>query len=250
MDPKALREEALRETERSLAEKLGMAPDLESDEYEEEYRRQFELAKRRHAAGAAPESARVAEGPDVLPRLAGTPADERWAAAIRAERLRQVRDKAMRAWLAQSWVTAKAWIGSRELAEPQFLRRVSAHYAEHQRSAAGEADAAAAGAAKRQAAVDDAARKVARAGITPQELIALIDVSERLKPASVGAKLAEVSDGKRSLRVFLTDDRARLMVLEKDDKDRRQYAIPADEGLVGELKLYAELDALKRGKAP
>lgn len=248
MDPKALKEEALRQTERSLAQKFGVAPDPDSDEWEEEYRRQFELAKRRQEAGAAPAAGTLVSEGDTLPRLSGTPADERWGVAIRAERLKAVRDKAMRAWLAQSWVTAKAWIDSRDVALPAFLRRVEAQYAEAKRSQDARSGASAAALRERQEAAKALQTKVQRAGITAAALIELIDLCERLKPAALGAKLAEVTDGKRSLRVFEADAE-RLMVIEKDDKGRRQYAIPRDEGLVGDLKLYAEAQALLKGPA-
>ncbi|MGH7090036.1 MAG: hypothetical protein ACREFQ_14155 [Stellaceae bacterium] len=241
MDAKLLREEALRETERSLAEKPGATPDPESEEWEAEYRRQFELLKRRHAAHeAAPEGALVAEVEGALPPLSGTAPDERWAAALRAGRLKLVRDEAMRAWLAQSWVSAKAWIDSRELAPAQFLQRIEAQYADAKRRAEARSGEAAAAAAERKAAADALARQVRAAGISPQSLIELVDLSERLKPAGLGGKLAEVSDDKRNLRVFLSDDSARLMVLEKNEAgERRQYAIASDDGLVADLKLYA-----------
>src|SRR5579872_737854 len=101
MDVKALKEEALKETARRFSEKQGVLPDPDSEEWEEEYRRQFELAKKRQGgkppgatASAAP--ALVSEQPDELPQLTGSPADQRWAATIRAERVTQIHDKAMR----------------------------------------------------------------------------------------------------------------------------------------------------------
>jgi hypothetical protein len=240
MDLKLVKDEALSETERVLAERLGIAPDPESDAWEEEYRRQFELAKRRHAQGGGAAAALLAEGADTLPRLQGTPADERWAQTIRAERLKIVRDKAMHAWLAGAWVTSKAWIESRDLDAAKFLSRVEAQYADHRRCAGARSSDDAAQQRAREA--EKAARlgKVQKAGITAAGLIGLIDVSERLKPAGLGAKLAEVTLGSRNLRVFASDDPKRLMVLEKDDNGRRQYAIPHDDGLVADLKLYAE----------
>ena len=49
MDLKSVREEAIEAATRSLWEKSGLVPDQDSEEWEEEYRRQFELAKKRHA---------------------------------------------------------------------------------------------------------------------------------------------------------------------------------------------------------
>ena len=55
MDLKAVREEAIEATTRAFWDKNGFVPDEDSDEWEEEYRRQFEQAKRRHAAGGRAE---------------------------------------------------------------------------------------------------------------------------------------------------------------------------------------------------
>src|SRR5947199_378696 len=53
MDLKAVREEAIEATTRSFWDKSGFVPDEDSEEWEEEYRRQFEQARKRHAAGGA-----------------------------------------------------------------------------------------------------------------------------------------------------------------------------------------------------
>ena len=45
MDLKAVREEAIEATTRSFWDKSGFVPDEDSEEWEEEYRRQFEQAK-------------------------------------------------------------------------------------------------------------------------------------------------------------------------------------------------------------
>src|SRR5438128_10940525 len=52
MDLKAVREEAIEATTRAFWDREGSVPDEDSDEWEAEFRRQFEQAKRRHAAGA------------------------------------------------------------------------------------------------------------------------------------------------------------------------------------------------------
>src|SRR6516165_3885725 len=51
MDLKAVREEAIEATTRAFWDKNGFVPDQDSDEWEEEYRRQFEQVKRRHETG-------------------------------------------------------------------------------------------------------------------------------------------------------------------------------------------------------
>ena len=53
MDLRVVREEAIEATTRAFWDRNGFVPDEDSDEWEEEYRRQFEQAKRRHATGQA-----------------------------------------------------------------------------------------------------------------------------------------------------------------------------------------------------
>ena len=50
MDLKSVREEAIEATTRAFWDRNGFVPDQDSDEWEEEYRRQFEQVKKRHAA--------------------------------------------------------------------------------------------------------------------------------------------------------------------------------------------------------
>jgi hypothetical protein len=70
-------------------------------------------------------------------------------------------------------------------------------------------------------------------------LIELIDIAERLPPAPLKGRLAELDCGTRNLRIFETADPATLMVLEKADAERAEYGIERDEGLVADLKLFA-----------
>ena len=46
MDPRTLRERALAETGRFFQEKFGTAPAEDSEEWEDEYRRQFDRLRR------------------------------------------------------------------------------------------------------------------------------------------------------------------------------------------------------------
>ena len=97
MDLKLVREEAIEGTNRAFWDKLGFVPDPDSDEFEEEYRRQFELAKKRLALThptAPAAGAHLAPPPDPTnwAELTGESTQIRWAAALRAERVREIRD--------------------------------------------------------------------------------------------------------------------------------------------------------------
>jgi hypothetical protein len=247
MDLKSVREEAIEATTRAFWDKNGFVPDEDSEEWEEEYRRQFEQAKKRHAAGAparVPSAAKPnGTEPPVVEEsgaaLTGAPTQIRWAAAIRADRLKEIRDPGVKEWLATTWTKAKSWIDTRDLPTPTFLQRIQPHYAEYRRQAAERANALA---AERQAKEAEAAalrREVEAAGITVEGLIELIDIAERLPPVALKEKLAELDSGARNLRVFETADPAVLMVLERADAERAEYGIELDEGLVADLKLFA-----------
>src|SRR5437016_12970316 len=82
MDLDTLREAAIEATARALIEKHGIAPSEESDEWEEEYRRQFAVLKRRHGGSVqiAPRAAAAAKQP--LPAPRGTPEELRWGAPM------------------------------------------------------------------------------------------------------------------------------------------------------------------------
>src|SRR5690242_1282795 len=124
MDLKSLREEALEETARFFSDKQGFLPDQDSDEWEDEYRRQFALAKARQEAAqrsgsplrtdaAAAVKAASAPRPDDGPPLSGPPGEARWAAALRADRLKQIQDDDVRSWLLRSWTASKSWVETR-----------------------------------------------------------------------------------------------------------------------------------------
>jgi len=245
MDLKAVREEAIEATTRSFWDKNGFVPDEDSEEWEEEYRRQFEQAKRRHAAGGSsqirPTPAVVAPPEEEPGRavLTGAPTQIRWAASLRADRLREIRDPGIRQWLATTWTKSKSWIDTSSLASEIFLKRIEPHYAEYRRQADERARLLAAEREAETAAADELRRQVEEAGITVEGLIELIDIAERLPVLPIKAKLAELASDGRSLRVFETDDPAALMVLEKAGTNRSDYAIERDEGLVADLTLYA-----------
>jgi hypothetical protein len=246
MDLQAVREEAIEATTRAFWDKSGFVPDQDSDEWEEEYRRQFEQAKRRHAAGQTTKvvvkaNPAVAAPPEEAgwALLTGAPTQIRWAAALRSDRIREIKDPGIRHWLATTWTKAKSWIDTREVPTPVFLQRIQPHYAEYRRQADERARALEAEKRQKSAVAEALQREVAAAGITVEGLIELIDIAERLPAVPIKAKLAELEADGRNLRVFETADPAVLMVLEKAQTERSDYAIERDEGLVADLKLFA-----------
>ena len=259
MDLKLVREAAIEGTSRFFWDKQGFVPDEDSEEWEAEYRRQFELAKQRQTVAAAPPNgaaprppAPAAPPPDPpgWAELTGAPTQIRWAAALRSERIGEIRDPGIRDWLATTWTKAKSWIDTSGLASPVFLQRIAPHYAEYRKAADERARVLASERQAKATLADQIRREVAEAGISVQGLIELIDICERLPPAPLGAKLAELDGDGRNLRIFETADPALLMVLEKgsgeekSDTGRREYGIERDPGLVADLTLFMRAMAL------
>jgi hypothetical protein len=245
MDLKLVREAAIEGTTRFFWDNRGFVPNEDSEEWEAEYRRQFELAKARHANGGvkaagpapAPAAAPMPE-PGNWAELTGAPTQTRWAASLRADRIREVRDPGVREWLATTWTRAKSWIDTQELPTPVFLQRIAPHYQEYRKKAGEEAGIRAQQRQAEQAAADEIRRQVETAGITVEGLVELVDICDRLPAVPLKAKLGELDHDGRNLRVFETDDPAVLMVLEKDSGGRSEYAIERDPGLVGDLALF------------
>jgi hypothetical protein len=244
MDLRAVREEAIEATTRVFWDKNGFVPDQDSDEWEAEYRRQFEQVKRRRSAGQPAEiiSSQPLAPPDQQDgwaTLTGAPTQIRWAAALRADRLKEVRNPGIRDWLTTTWTKARSWIDTRDLPTPTFLQRIEPHYAEYRRQKGEQARALEAERQAKAAAAEALQREIEAAGITVEGLIELIDVCDQLPSAPIKGKLAELDFGGRNLRVFETSDPAVLMVLEKAEAGRSEYGIERDEGLVADLKLFA-----------
>ena len=242
MDPKALKERALAETGRFFLKKFGTTPSEDSEEWEDEYRRQFNLLKNGAArTTAAPSAQPVAaeEPPSDLPELSGTPADKRWASALRAARLKQIPGKEMRAWLARTRLKAKDWIDSRELSDEELVRRAEPQFAAARRQSTAETAAIEATRNAQAATAAALQKEIAAAGISAAGLMGLIDVSPRATALPIKEKLAEVRLDGRSVRIFETADPAILMVLEKHGEQKREYGIERDAGLVADLKLFA-----------
>ena len=239
MDLNAVRERAIEATTRALYDKHGIVPDEDSEEWEGEYRRQFEIAKSR--PGTAPAAAAPAvEAPAEtgLPALSGQPTQLRWAAQLRADRLQQIADRDIRRWLATTWLKAKSWIDTSTWPTPVFLQRIRPHYLEWRKQEAEQAKLRAAERAAKEAAAADIRRQIEAAGITVEGLIELVDAAERLPAEPIKGKLAELDGGGRNLRLYETADELVLTVLEKSETGKGEYGIERDEGLVADLKLY------------
>jgi hypothetical protein len=247
MDLKPVREQAIEATTRFFLDQRGFAPDEDSDEWQAEYRRQFDLAKERQ-----PTMGPVAPGPGEAPpldetgwvALRGAPTEIRWAASLRADRLREIPDRDIRRWLATTWTKAKSWLDTRELPTAMFLERIRPHYREYRKTIDERARAARAEREARAAAAAEIRRQVEAAGISVEGLIELIDIAERLPALPVKGKLAELETGARHLRVFDTADTAVLTILEKCAGARSEYGIERDPGLVADLALFARARAV------
>ena len=130
MDIGAIREMAIEAANRALHEKHGFVPSEESDEWEDEYRRQFAALKQRYGnqVTAAPRPA-AASGPQrPLPELRGTPEEQRWGNSIREERLREMPSEAVRAFWAETWPRAKQWVDTRDVPTQTLLQRLKPQY--------------------------------------------------------------------------------------------------------------------------
>ena len=250
MDLNALREAAIEATARALYDKLGVVPSDDSDEWEEEYRRQFAALKQRHAGELTTTTISRPPSPNngqagaqrQLPELRGTPEEQRWGASIRDERLREVPNEVLRVFLVQVWPRAKQWIDTRDVPVRTLVQRLAPQYEEWRKKRTEAATARKAEAAKKAAEVAAYQKRLEEAGITPEGLVELIDASDRFDdPAAITVKIAEIDIEGRHLRVFETSDPNLLLVKEKKGPlQLPDYAIERDEGLVGDLKLFAQ----------
>src|SRR5438105_6347353 len=128
MDLDTLREAAIEATARALIEKHGVAPSEESDEWEEEYRRQFAALKQRHGNQVIAPSRPAAAPQQQLPELRGTIEELRWGTSIREERMREIPNEVVRAFLAQVWPRAKQWVDTRDVPTRVLLQRLKPQY--------------------------------------------------------------------------------------------------------------------------
>ena len=247
MDLNTLREAAIEATARALDDRLGYVPSEDSDEWEEEYRRQFAALRQRHGGDlrpAAPRSAAVSAGrlAPGLPELSGTPEQKRWAATIRDERMHEIPSEPFRIFLARTWTRAKQWVDTRDVPTSVLVTRLRPQFEEYRRQEAEAAKARTAEAQKKAAELAAYHQRLQQAGITPEGLVELVDASERFDPAPIAAKLAEIAVEGRQLRVYETSNPNLLLVKEKrGPRSLDDYAIERDEGLVADLKLFARV---------
>ena len=244
MDLNALREAAIEATSRALHDKHGVVPSEDSDEWEDEYRRQFALLKQRIgtepvAAPRAPAALAAAERQ--WPELSGTPEQKRWAATIRADRMGEIASEPFRVWFGQTWTRAKVWVDTRDVPTATLVQRLKPQFDEHRKQVADAAKARAAEAQQKAAEAAAYQQRLKDSGITPEGLVELIDASDRFDLAPLTVKLAEITVEGRHLRVFETSDPNLLLVKEKKGPLHEDYAIERDEGVVADLKLYAQL---------
>ena len=244
MDLNTLREAAIEATARALDEKLGYVPSDDSDEWEDEYRKQFAALKQRHGGDlrpAAPRPVAIGRPAPSWPELSGTPEQKRFAATIRDERMREIPSEPFRVFLARTWTRAKQWVDTRDVPTAVLVARLRPQFEEYRRQQEEAARARAAEAQKKAAELAAYQQRLKQAGITPDGLVELIDVSERFDPAPLAAKLAEIAVEGRHLRIYETSDPNLLLVKEKrGPRSLDDYAIERDEGLVADLKLFAQ----------
>ena len=245
MDLTQLKEAAIEATTRALQQKFDVMPSEESDEWEDEYRRQFALMKQRYAVDTkAIVRPPVSTGPTPqLPELTGEREQIHWGEQVRADRMREVTDPSRRAWMVKTWTRAKLWVDTRDVPVATLLQRTQAQYDDYRRKTAEQQKAVASAAQQKAAALAAHQAKLQKAGITEPGLIELIDASERTAPAALTDKLAELNGVDRALRIFATTDPKTLLVKEKNLTGQHDYGIERDEGLVGDLKLFAATPA-------
>ena len=241
MDLNALREAAIEATARTLYDRNGVSASEDSEEWEDEYRKQFARLRALGGGGVpvAPSSA-AAAADDKWPELNGTPEEKRWGGQIRAERFIQIKSAGVRQFLVETYPRAKTWIDTRDVPTPIFLQRLKPQFEEYQKKAAERAQTRNTEKAAQASAAAAYKKRLAEAGVTPEGLVELIDASERTAPAPIAAKLAEIAVEGRTLRVFETGDKTRLLIKEKTDRGQEDYGIERDEGLVADVRLYAE----------
>ena len=245
MDLAALRDAAIEATARALYDKHGEVPNEESEEWEVEYRRQFAILRERHGADLTltPRRPAVAVDESRLPALTGTPEQIRWGASIRLERLAQIPNAVLRDFLAQTWTRAKQWVDTRDVPTPTVLQRLKPQYEEWRKKREEAAQARAADTKRKGDELAAYERRLKEAGITPEGLVEMVDASDRFDPAPLAAKLAEIEIEYRHLRIYETADPNILLVKERKGPLHEEYAIERDEGLVADLRLFAQKPA-------
>ena len=222
MDLNTLREAAIEATARALDDKLGYVPSDDSDEWEEEYRRQFAALRQRHggdlqarraAPGGAPGAAAVrSEAGPSCPARRSRSAGRRRSATSGCARSRASRS----ASFSREPGRAPSNGSIRATCRPRcWYTRLRPQFEEYRKQQEEAARARAAAATQKAAELAAYQQRLKEAGITPDGLVELIDASERFDPAPLAAKLAEIAVEGRHLRVYETSDPNLLLVKEK-----------------------------------
>src|ERR1700722_13040410 len=167
MDLAQLKEAANAATAEALQRKFDVVPDEDSDEWESEYRRQFALAKQRYGV-SMPTVARPPAAPTLqLVVLTGTTQEQiHWGEQVRAERLREVANPAVRAWMAKTWTRAKVWVDTREVPIATLLQRTQPQFEQYRRQQAEQQKAQTAATQQKAAAIAAFQARLQKAGIT------------------------------------------------------------------------------------
>ena len=241
MDLSQLKEAAIAATVDALQRKLDVMPGEDSDEWEEEYRRQFALPKQRHGGGPqAPPPARPPWPALQLPELSGS--RSRSVGPRRCAPSGCARSPSGRSRLDRADLDPRQAMGRHPRGPGRYAaQRAQSQYDEYRtQDRRGTAKARAAEAQQKAAAARRLPGELQQAGITPDGLIELIDASERFDPARWPRNLAKSAVAGRHLRIFETADPNLLLVKEKVPEVRSRLRIERDEGLVGDLKLFVQ----------
>jgi murein L,D-transpeptidase YcbB/YkuD len=138
-----------------------------------------------------------------------------------------------------TWTRAKLWVDTRDVPIATLLQRTQQQYEDYRRQQAEQQKAQSAATQQKAAAIAAHQAKLQKAGVTEAGLVELIDASERMKPAELTEKLAELTATDRHLRIFATADPLTLLVKEKNLTGQHDYGIERDDGVVADLKLFA-----------
>ena len=221
MDLNTLREAAIEATARALDARLGYVPSDDSDEWEDEYRRQFAALKQRHGGDLRPAAPRPAARPARPRRSQAGPScpARRSRSAVRRRSATSgcARSRASRSASFSRELGRAPSNGSIRATSPTavLVARLRPQFEEFRRQQEEAARARAAAATQKAAELAAYQQRLKQAGVTPDGLVELIDASERFDPAPLAAKLAEIAVEGRHLRVYETSDPNLLLVKEK-----------------------------------
>ena len=156
--------------------------------------------------------------------------------------MHEIPSEPFRVWLGQAWTRAKVWVDTRDVPTAVLLQRLRPQFDEYRKKAAEAAKVRNAEAQKKAAEVAAYQQKLKDARITPEGLVEMVDASDRFDPAPLAAKLAEI-DCRGPAPAGVRDERPEPAAGQGKEGARCRspdYAIERDEGLVADLKLFAQ----------